>query len=312
MNVDAIVAERASAQHGLITRRQLGELCVTRSARRHRLTSGRWIEIQPGVYAIAGALASWEQQLNAAVLGAGDSAAASHLSAAALNQIPGFPNPLPHYVSEHGAIGGRMNGVHVFESLHLPEHHKHSVQRIAVTTVARTLFDLAGRVHPARIERALDNALASRRVTIPSCWRVFIELAEHGRVGTVRMRALLEARSGDFIVPPSVLERRLLSILHEHGLPAPTREVDLGDRDGWVGHVELVYHDVALLVEADSRRHHSSFLDQAADRRHDNQFMAEGFRVLRFTWDDITTRPTWVAETVRRAHEVVPHHLSAS
>ena len=70
-----------------------------------------------------------------------------------------------------------------------------------------------------------------------------------------------------------------------------------------MGRVELVYPDCALLIEADSRLHHSSFLDQQADRARDNRFMAAGYRVLRFTWDDVVHRAAWVATTVRRARD---------
>ena len=140
-------------------------------------------------------------------------------------------------------------------------------------------------------------------MTIPSCWRVLDELAEHGRDGTVLMRSMLTDRNGNYVAPASLLERKLLHILRDHGLPEPACEIDLGDRDGWVGRVEVVYRDTSLLIEADSRRHHSSFSDQITDRRRDNQFMAEGYRVLRFTWDDLEQRPSWVASTVRRARD---------
>ncbi len=107
-----------------------------------------------------------------------------------------------------------------------------------------------------------------------------------------------------FVAPASELERRLLRALADHGLPAPEREIDVGDRDGWVGRVELRYPDCGLLIEADSRLHHSSLLDHEADRARDNRLMAAGYRVLRFTWTDVVERPAWVADTVRRARAV--------
>src|SRR5262249_23995544 len=157
---------------------------------------------------------------------------------------------------------------------------------------ARTLFDLCSTLRPQRAQRALEDALSRRLVTIPSCWRVLDELAEHGRDGTVLMRSMLMERNGDYVAPASLLESTLVGILRGHGLPEPAREIDLSDRDGWVGRVGFVYRDTSLLIEADSRTHHSSFSDQIADRRRDNRFMAEGYRVLRFTWDDLEQRPS--------------------
>lgn len=54
------------------------------------------------------------------------------------------------------------------------------------------------------------------------------------------MRELLSARGEGYVAPASELEARLLEALRDGGLPAPAREIDLGDPDGWVGRVELV------------------------------------------------------------------------
>jgi len=54
-------------------------------------------------------------------------------------------------------------------------------------------------------------------------------------------------------------------------------------------------------VELDSRRHHTALLDRESDRKRDNQLMANGWRVLRFTWDDLVDRPHDVVADVRRA-----------
>ena len=46
-----------------------------------------------------------------------------------------------------------------------------------MTTVARTVFDLAGIVHPLRAERALDNALSRRLCTYGQLVGVHADLA---------------------------------------------------------------------------------------------------------------------------------------
>jgi hypothetical protein len=47
----------------------------------------------------------------------------------------------------------------------LPDHHLTVIEGIPTTRVARTLCDLAGVLHPARTERALDNCLSMGIVT---------------------------------------------------------------------------------------------------------------------------------------------------
>jgi very-short-patch-repair endonuclease len=71
--------------------------------------------------------------------------------------------------------------------------------------------------------------------------------------------------------------------------------------DEWIGRVDCRFTRDRLLVELDGRVGHVGELDRARDRDRDNALMAEGWRVLRFTWDDVVSRPTWVVSTLRRA-----------
>jgi predicted transcriptional regulator of viral defense system len=57
---------------------------MSRQAIHRRLAAGRWQEVLPGVYRVAGAPTSEEQSLMAACLWAGPGAAVSHRAAAGL------------------------------------------------------------------------------------------------------------------------------------------------------------------------------------------------------------------------------------
>ncbi|HEX2191760.1 MAG TPA: DUF559 domain-containing protein [Acidimicrobiales bacterium] len=98
----------------------------------------------------------------------------------------------------------------------------------------------------------------------------------------------------------SELERRLLVTLAEGGLPPPRRQVHAGGCDP-AGRVDFVYADARLVIEADTRRHHMSKLDFENDRQRDNTLMADGWRVLRISWQQVTDRPNEVARLVRQA-----------
>ncbi len=115
------------------------------------------------------------------------------------------------------------------------------------------------------------------------------------------MRVLLHARGEGYVAPASELERTMLMLIQDAGVPAPAREIDVGDADGWVGRVELVFHAAKVLVEVDSRRHHTALADYERDRARDNRLVAQGFRVLRFTADQIADHPQAVIDTLRRA-----------
>jgi hypothetical protein len=183
----------------------------------------------------------------------------------------------------------------------LPPTHVKRIEGVPTTSVARTLCDLAAVIHPDRVERTLDTALASRLVTVPAVWRVLDDLPRRGRKGTGVVRALLAARGEGYVAPASELEQRVLELLREAGLPAPAREIDLGDSDGWVGRVELVYRDAKVLIEADSRRHDAALVDFESDRARHNRLVATGWRILRITWAMTTQQPELVAAQVGRA-----------
>ncbi|MCJ7672410.1 MAG: endonuclease domain-containing protein [Acidimicrobiia bacterium] len=271
--------------------------------------SRRLLALVPGVFLVAGAPWTWHAAILAATLAAGPDACASHRAAAAVFGFPGFARRELEIVVPRGQRP-RVPGVTVHHVGELPDHHQRVVEEIPTTSVARTIFDLCGCVHPGRAERALDDCLARRLVTIPACWRIVYDLAEHGRPGTALTRTLLQARGHGYVAPASELERKMLRLLRDAGLPAPSREIDVGDADGWVGRVDLVYRDAKILIEVDSRLHHTALDDYERDRARDNRLVASGWRVLRFTADQIIRHPNEVARTVGIALSNAPRPFS--
>src|SRR5439155_10647512 len=207
---------------------ELVDAGATRAFIRHRVEGGRWLALSSRAYIVAGTPDSWRQRLFVAVLGAGDGAAVSHRAAAALWTIPGFAEgPLELTVPRPRTPD--LAGVTVHRRRVLLPGHVKILDGLPVTSVARTVFDLCGIVHPKRAERSLDNCLCRKVVTVPALWRVHGDLAEHGRAGTVLLRELLLARGKGYVAPASELEARLLDLLEKAGLPAPAREVNVGD-----------------------------------------------------------------------------------
>ena len=168
------------------------------------------------------------------------------------------------------------------------------------TRVARTLCDLAGVLRPAKTERAIDNCLAMGVVTPGTLQAAFVDLASRGRKGTAVMRGLLAHRSEGYVPPASELEARFRDLVREADLPEPVRQLDVGDDEAWIGRVDVAYPPARVLVELDSRRHHSSKLDQEADEARDRKLERAGWRLVRFTWDDLVERPDWVVSELRR------------
>src|SRR5688500_4722301 len=166
----------AERQHGVVSRAQYREAGCT--AQQIRIDEHRWEELSPRVLRLVGAPRTERSMLMAAVLDAGEGAAASHRSAAALWALSGFhltdlDVSRPHDADCHRPTLGRLHLPRL-----LPAHHVTTVDGIPVTTPARTIFDLAGLVHPYRTERALDNAAAMSPRLLRALHRMLPELAE--------------------------------------------------------------------------------------------------------------------------------------
>ena len=84
----------------------------------------------------------------------------------------------------------------------------------------------------------------------------------------------------------SKLERRMLELVRAARLPEPKANQKLG---AW--EADLVWREQRLIVEVDSYTFHSSRRSFERDRRKDQELQAAGYRVIRFTWRQITYEP---------------------
>ena len=189
----------------------------------------------------------------------------------------------------------------VVESFHLPDRHVTTVDGIPTVTVARAIFDLAGTLGARSLARAVDAALAARRVSVPELDEMVRDVSERGRSGAPRLRGLLEERGVGYIAPTTVLESRFLELVHDAGLVSPARQVSLGGPLGWIGTVDFAWPDRRIVVEVDGAAFHDSVTDREHDEHRDRALEAAGWIVLRFNWNDVMKRPTSVIRTVERA-----------
>ena len=227
----------------------------------------------------------------AATLDLGAGAAVSHESAAALWRLPRLPIGAVHVSRTTGRSA--LSTVH---RTHLPEGRTGRLEGIPITSPARTIFDLAGVLHPGRTERALDNALARGLTSIEALNRVTGELAGQGRPGSALMRRLLAARAGAYVPPESNMEARFHDVATRAGLHTLVRQCDVGG-DEWIGRVDFLDREKRLVVEVDSDLHHSSLVDAAADAVRDAALAQAGYTVVRIKEQDLWHRPD---DVVRR------------
>lgn len=284
----------AVRQGGAIHRRQLRAAGVSSKVLARMVDAGELVAIEKRVFIAAGAPPTWAQRAWIGLLGSPPGSVISHRTAARLHRIGRFSDHSIDILEVEPEVHRGARGT-IHRTTYLPPQHRAVVEGFPVTSLARTVFDLAGQVSAARrrrglsnltrpqVERALDDALM-RHMTIAQLNHVLATLGGRGRGGTTLMRELVEDRHGGYTPTESELEDLVCSVLASHGIEQPVRQVNLGGLESLVGRVDFYFLDARVVLEADGRMHHTALMDAEADRWRDLELAARGFVVIRVTW----------------------------
>lgn len=298
---DQLITQLAAGQHGVFARFQLIKLGVHDSLIKRRVASGMWVRLAPGVYGLPGHRDTWDQRLWVVYLAAGEAAAISHDSAAALAVLDGFPRDglsvtVPH--PQHQRVAGAI----VHQTRFLPRHHWVNLYGRRTTTPARTLVDLAATTSPQRLDRAYESALLSGHVTHAKMSRCFGELLLPGRRGMTKLASILDDRGPGFVPAASELERTLFDVCSRIGLE-PVRQFPLPGRGDITGFVDAAFIEAKLILEADGRRWHDRVANQRKDRARVNAAARVGWQTLRFGHEELTTDPEGEAAVIQETYD---------
>jgi very-short-patch-repair endonuclease len=216
----------------------------------------------------------------AAVLACGPDAALSHKNAIAHAELRP-PRDGPIDVTVPGRTRKGQPGICVHNVRSLDPRDRRILDGIPVTSVERTLLDYAEQVDNQELRHALDEA--ERRVLITRASIEAMLARNPGRKGAKTLTAELDKMLGK--VPPwtqSELQRAMLALIRENGLPEPKTEVPLGDY-----RVEEYWPEHRLAVELDSYEFHRGRKVFRSDRRKDGKLKLAAIDVFRVTEDRI-------------------------
>lgn len=283
--LDVVIAELAARQHGVVTVAQLTAAGATRNAIAHRVENRRLTPLHRGVYRL-GQTETRLTQLMAAVLAGGPGAALSHHAAAELHGFgPERPGPIDVTVAKGHAR--TKPGLRVHRARELERVH---IRGIPVTTVTRTLLDLAATLPRRDLQRAVEEAQVQRKIDHSSLADAVSKARGHRGARALRAAA---AGAQEPALTRSEAERTLVELVRRAGLPSPRTNQRIGRWE-----VDAVWPDERLVVEVDGYAFHSTREAFERDRRKDAELRAAGFRVHRVTWRQLARERDWVVATL--------------
>jgi very-short-patch-repair endonuclease len=284
--VERELARMAGAAYGVVTRRRLLDAGVSAAEIEHRLGTGALTREYRGVYRVGHRAPSMEATYLAAVWACGDGAPLSGRAAARLLSILGGPVPAPEVVTP---TERRVDGVVTRRSRVLDARDAITWRGIPVTSVARTLVDLAGVLGVDDLARACHEAGIRYRATPAQVEAVLAR--RPNSPGAARLRRVLR---GEVRVTLSALERRFLALMREAGLALPQTNRPAGGR-----RVDCHWPERRLTVELDGYRYHSSRHAWEQDRRREREARARGDEFRRYTYGDVLESPRLMLAELR-------------
>ena len=163
-----------------------------------------------------------------------------------------------------------------------------------MTSALRTVVDLCRVLRLEQAVAAADSALRKKLITLAALLAV---------LSTSRGRGAQQIREVGRLVDPlsgSVLESLLRVLILTSTLPVPRTQYLICRPSGdLVARVDFCWPALRLIVEADGFAFHSDRTSYRADRQRMNDLEVLGWKVLRFTWEDVVSRPRYVLETIR-------------
>jgi very-short-patch-repair endonuclease len=237
----------------------------------------------------------------------GPIAVVSHHSAAQIHELD-LLLPPPARVAITRPPGRRrssdMPGVLV-HSAALPAGHIGSRFFVPVTTVARTVVDLARTLSFREGVVVADSALHQK---LTSKKELHAVLAECPRwPGIQQARAVVEFADR---LAESVLESIARVVFRDCGLPAPELQVEVS-HDGVRYRVDFMWKQYRTVAEVDGKLKYEDRSRFGYERRRDVWLRNAGFEVVHFTWQEITTQPEYVAATLLAAFRRGSQHARA-
>jgi len=291
-----------------MTTAELAAAGVSRGQLRRLVRRGAWLRLAHGVFAPAEVVAAeagdrareHAVRATAALAGIRSAAVVSHHSAALIHGMELLGRLPVETVALTGPTGSTSRrtcrtGVRLHIAA-LPAGHVVSRRGLPVTSVARTVVDLARASSFRAGVVAADSALRSRQASKADLVLCLTTCARWpGIQNARRVVAFADGRA------ESVLESISRVAFDDLGLPPPDLQAWVGDTDEIIGRADFLWRAYRTVGEADGALKYADPARAMAQLERDARLRAAGFEVVHFTWQDITRAPDKVMARIKVA-----------
>lgn len=267
------LAELATRQHGVVSAAQLRQLGYSTSAVGRAASAGRLHRLHRGVYAVGHRCLTKHAHCLAAVLACGPNALLSHSAAA---WLWGFSRTYSVTIDVTVIRGARSRpSIRLHQARALGDEQRAHREGIPVTSVPRTLLDLATVVSGERLERAIERSEQLGLFDLRAVDSLLASTIGHPASGRLR-RALSAYREPAFT--RSALERRFLALVRAAGLPTPSANVFVAGHE-----LDMYWERERFAVELDGYQHHRTRAAFERDRLRQEELKLAGIEMVRLT-----------------------------
>jgi hypothetical protein len=279
------LSDLATAQHGVVSARQLRGLGFSRTGITEEAKAGRLHRLHRGVYAVGHLDLDWHSHCLAAVLACAP-AVASHASA---GWIWGLLRYQPGVVDITAATRRHPKSTVRLHHARLGDEDRDEREGIPITSLARTLLDLAASLPTARLDRVIERSEELRRFDLAAVDELLGRVSHHPGVG--RLRKALSIYRPEPAFTRSGLERRFLALVKRSGLPVPAMNYVT---EGF--ELDAYWEEERFVAELDVYETHGSNAAFERDRLRHEDLKLAGIEMVRITGPRLKREPQRVME----------------
>lgn len=306
MTLDRMPGSRRLA--GILTAAELIRAGVTESELRILVGREALVSVGRGLYARTALVnqlkamqgGSSSLAIAAAVAGAGPDALASHRAAATLHRLQMLQRAQSDAIEvtrPTGTSGSRTArpGTRLHISA-LPPGHRALVSGVPVTSVARTVIDLARTASVPEGVAVADSALHGKQTTKTELYAVTESCA--GWPGIARARQVVDFSDG---LAESAFESIARVAFRDGGLPPPELQATVGADGRVIARADFYWRAHSTIAETDGMAKYSNTGVARRQLERDADLRDAGFQVVHITWQQLQISPDQVVQSIRAA-----------